>query len=358
MSRIDCNHVLPQELTIESIEDVLYYIGLSQHSVREQPKRPTINNPIFITTFVTILLIMKVVSQFTDDELTLVLLTQFGHYMNVKIYINLCFVFLSLILLFAEANYYRNDKQGVKPNFVRVFQVMSGSVAPSSVGLRDEREVKQLLRRAKWLPMIKKNNQIILPLMCNLFLLGFFMFSMNIERAVYYGIFPVIMNSLWGYFTFSIIIIQLFLFYILCKYFILKIRAQNQLVKSIRIVTPRKIMKILHSYDALYREINEYNSTYWSLFLFTIWLFFGVVLVVHIYLALFAPIPSTIKVSCLYFVVILTILYLFIMNSASSVNSEAYKLYPILNSFALKYHLSRKPGHRIDIISAMKVYFE
>ena len=150
--------------------------------------------------------------------------------------------------------------------------------------------VNQLLKLAKWLPLIKKNNEIILPFVTGCIVLSFYLLSMDFDRALLFGFYPVIMFALWCYYTFNIIIIKLFLFFILSKYFVLKIRAENQLIKTIKIVTPRKIMQMLHSYDALYSEIDEYNSTYWSQFLFTIWLFFGVFIVNMIYLVLFAPI--------------------------------------------------------------------
>ena len=356
MARIDCNKVLPQELTIESIEDVLYYIGLSHHSVRDPPKRPKINNPKFITTFVFVVMIMKVVSQFTDDEITLVLLTEYSHYLGIKIYLNINTIFLSLIVLFTKANYFRNERRGVKPTFIRVFQVMSGSVPPSNVGLTDERIVKQLLRTVKLLPMIKKNNEIILPFLTALFLIIIYIFNMDTDRALLFGIYPTIVNTFWGYYTFNIIIIKLFLFFIVCKYFVLKIRAKNQILQTYKTVTPRNIVEVLHSYDALYREIDEYNSTYWSQFLFTIWLFFGVVIVNLLYLILFARISSFIRFLITYFVIILVIFYLNIMTTASSLNLEAYKSYNILHSFAAKYYKACKPGHRINVVSAIKVF--
>ena len=143
---------------------------------------------------------------------------------------NINTILLSLIVLFAEINYFRNDRRGVKPTFIRVLQVMSGSVPPSSVGLKDERIVKQLLRTAKWLPLIKKNNETVLPVMIIIFLTVFHLISMDIKRALIYGIYPIIMNTLWGYYTIGIIIIHYYLFFILCKNFVQKIRAKNQLI--------------------------------------------------------------------------------------------------------------------------------
>ena len=355
MSRIDCNKVLPRELAIEDIEDILYSIGLSHQSVSDEPKRSPINNPKFIITFVFVVTIMKVVSQFTDDELTLLLLTEYSHYLRIKIYITINIVFLALIVLFAEVNYFWNEWRGVKPTFVRVLQVLSGSVPPSSVGLTDERIVKQLLKLAKWLPMIKKNNETIILLLNALFVLCFYFLSMDFDRALQFGIYPVIINTLLAYYTFSIINIKIFLFFILCKYFVLKIRAKNQILKTLKIITPRKITRILNSYDALYREIDEYNSTYWSQFLFTIWLFFGVTVVNAIFLALFAPIAFTIKILCIYFGTLMAIFYLTIMTTASSLNCEAFKSYIVFHYFIAKYYKSCKPGHRISVVTAIKV---
>ena len=301
MSDIDCNKVLPQELAIKSIEDILYSIGLSQHSVKDQAKRSPINNPKFITTFVFVLTIMKVLSLLTDEEMTLLLLTEYSHYLGIKIYININIIFLSLIVIFTETTYFLNDWRGVKPTLIRVLQVMSGSVRPSSVGLTDKTKVKQLVKLSKWLPMIKKNNETIIPLLNALFVLCYYLLSMDLDRALLFAIYPVIINTLLVYYIFSIINIKIFLFFILCKYFVLKIRAQNQILKTLKIITPKKIIRILHSYDGIYREIQEYNSSYWSQFLFTIWLFFGVTVVNIIFLVLFAPIALTIKIISIYF---------------------------------------------------------
>ena len=49
MCRIQTDRVLPPELCIQSIDDILYSIGLCHHSVREIPERSLINKPLIIT---------------------------------------------------------------------------------------------------------------------------------------------------------------------------------------------------------------------------------------------------------------------------------------------------------------------
>ena len=122
------------------------------------------------------------------------------------------------------------------------------------------------------------------------------------------------------------------------------------------IISPRKINQILQSLDAIYFEINEYNSTYWSQFLFTIWLFFGVVIVNMIYLVLFAPIAFTIKVLGTYFSILMTIFYLIIMTTASSLNCEAFKSYNLLHNFTVNYYKCCESGHPISLVTAIKVF--
>ena len=172
MSRIQTDRVLPPELTIESIDDILYSIGLCHHSVREIPKRSVINKPLIITLLIITQFLLRVISNTTKNKEIILLTADIGHFMGIKELINhifiLCFImtFMSLIV------YYYNHSIGVKPTFVRVFQVLSGSITPSSVGLNNPTQVKRLLKIAKWLPLLKKNNTILLPLMCSLIIFG------------------------------------------------------------------------------------------------------------------------------------------------------------------------------------------
>ena len=146
--------------------------------------------------------------------------------------------------------------------------------------------------------------------------------------------------------------IQLLLFFIICKYFKIKFEEQNERVKKIQTINPNRIKNILHSYDKLYREINEYNTTYWSKFLFSIWFFFGVFIVVLIYSLFFANVPIVIRILSFYYTIFYLSLYLFIMTNASSLNSEANKSYKIFNSFYVNF-LKTISGRKI--INSLKV---
>ena len=65
---IDINKRLPPELTIESVDDILYRIGLCLTSVREQPKRHWIFSPFLIFIFVSMFLIKELMILSTNEE--------------------------------------------------------------------------------------------------------------------------------------------------------------------------------------------------------------------------------------------------------------------------------------------------
>ena len=125
-------------------------------------------------------------------------------------------------------------------------------------------------------------------------------------------------------------------------------------MKTIKQTKTLRIRNILHSYDALYREIDEYNTTYWSQFLFSVWLFFGVFLVIAISL-LFFNLPIVMKIMIFIVIFTLIILYIYIMTIASSVNSEANKSYLIFNSFIVNYCKTGKIGYRQYLFDNCKV---
>ena len=62
------NKCLPPELTIESVDDILYRIGLCFTSVRVRPKRKRIHNPLVVFTIVSFFLIERVITISLDES--------------------------------------------------------------------------------------------------------------------------------------------------------------------------------------------------------------------------------------------------------------------------------------------------
>ena len=94
----------------------------------------------------------------------------------------------------------------------------------------------------------------------------------------------------------------MFYFYLICKYLKVKVRQLNKKVKQLkRWNNIRRHMKnILRSYDALFREITQYNITYWSKFLIVFWIGFGTFSVIFLIIFLNQNSNIAIKLICLY----------------------------------------------------------
>ena len=357
MSRIQTDRVLPPELCIQSIDDILYSIGLCHHSVRDRPERSLINKPLIILLVNIITLLLRTVANTTDDKLVILLTADVGYLIGVKEHLNMAIVITTMISLFSQLVYYYNHCIGVKPTFIRVIQVFSGSITPSSVGLNNRTDVIQLLKIAKWQPLLKKNNTIVLPLITSFLVFVMHLFSLDFISSLIYFIYPAIFNSLWCYYSFNLLSLQNLFFYILCKFFLIKLKEMNRLLKEEKRMNTNAIRYILRSFDALYREINEYNSTFWSKFLLIIWLFFGTIITFLIFIIIFNPLAIIIRISLSYFLCLYIIMYIFILSIASSVNLEAKISYNLFNSFYIKFRKTSKLDKRRLTINQIKVNF-
>ena len=116
-----------------------------------------------------------------------------------------------------------------------------------------------------------------------------------------------------------------------------------------------RIRGILHSFNSIYNEINEYNTTFWSKFLFIFWLTFGSLDVLILYLFCFASFPIIIKLFFFYSFVFFGLCFLFVIFTASSVNYTANKTHKILNSFLISYSQYIRNHNFIEISTKLKV---
>ena len=97
MNRLSPYIVLPGDVVIPSVDDLLYEIGLCLTSVRERPKRSVINKPINIWIFSVLYIITKISAICIPDNERgiLLILGEIGRYIGLKMHINM---FLVLII--------------------------------------------------------------------------------------------------------------------------------------------------------------------------------------------------------------------------------------------------------------------
>ena len=146
----------------------------------------------------------------------------------------------------------------------------------------------------------------------------------------------------------SINVWQVIYFYIICRYINIKIKELNQTIKDIvenKLLTNRmNVKKTIFSLNQIYLEINDYNNSLWSKFLFTIWLFFGSCIIIVLYSMFFTQMSIINKMIYTYIMILLGMCFIIIITSAFSVNYEANKTYKFMESFMAYGGLRKKYG--------------
>ena len=339
MDGLTPNCVIPPELVIKDCDELLYEIGLCQTSFRERPKRWPINNPVFIAIINLIYLFERIVSILVpeSERQILLLVGETGRYFDIKVQWNLLFIIASMLSLSSQILYYFNHKKGIKPTFLRVFQVMSGSVAPSSVGLNDERDIRQLLKFKPVFKIMVFHYRVVSYVASFGVIIIPFIVNEDLSTIVIYGVPNAIWNGIWISPIVGFVFLQFVYFYLICLYLKMKINNLNKIViESEKSNNYLGILRTLRKYDSIYTEIDEYNTTYWSKFLFIIWLFMGLFLTVLLYVVIFRDLVIVLKFTFCYELLIAFGIIHFVFITASALNTSVHRPYKLFNSIVSK----------------------
>ena len=338
---IDTEHVLPPHLVIPSAEDLLYDIGLCLTSVKEEPKpRKLLSRPKVIWIIEWIFFFQRFFSILIGQEnrQALLILGDVGGYLGLKTNWNVLIIIAISIVISSQLNYYYNYKRGNNPTFLRVFRMMSGLVTPASVGLFQGNDVRKLTRLKILFTLVKLNTEYVIRVVGFGLIIGLFIVNEPWLIALTYGLANAIMFCLWVHPSAKVVIYQFLYLFILCTYLNIKLKNLNQTLKHMRNYRRFKnFQRILHSFDALYREIDEYNTTYWSKFLFSVWSLFGAFIAQLSFIAIFNETNIILKIMICYALFLILILFNFVFFITSSLNSHANKSYKLFNYLVVDY---------------------
>ena len=353
---MDVNKCLPPELTVESVDDILYRIGLSFDSIRDRPKRKLIDHPLIVFIIISIFTAQRLITTSLSSkyEFILRLLGDTGHFLDIRYFD--AFYFLCSTLLISQLIYYNNYRNGIKPTFLRVFQMMSGLVSPKRLGLTDERQVIKLIQITKKLKTsIHFNNNYLAPNLAFIFIIAVYLLNCQLSESFYFGFPNALITGLWVYYFWNFVGFQFMCFYI-CLYLKFKINSLNErLIEMKRRMRFIRIRETLQSFDSLYSEINEYNTTFWSKFLFIFWLTYGLNVILFLYITIFIEMSLILKVIFGYTLTIFLFSFLFVIFTASSVTYCANKSYKTLHSFIVSFSKHNKHFYYTKIYTKLKV---
>ena len=345
--------LLPQELSIDSVDEYLYRIGFCLTPNRHNTRRSLIFHPILITIVCIIFVSQRIASIFIDEPWLLFLLCDIGHFFRMKIYFNFGFTLVTSFILSSQVIYYYNNKRDIRPTFLTLFHMMSGSVSPKSIGLTDEEQVIKLISLSRKLFIIVKYQcMFIVPMLAAFFVISPYLLSTSPIEIVLYGIPATIIYFhielyFWTFFGY-----QYLYFYLVCKYLEMKLKNSND--KLIQIIKSQKYYEIRRQiiyFNAIYCEIKEYDSTYISKFLFQTWIVVGIMTIILIYIDVFISSEILIRISVHYVTMLFFGIFIFTIITAASINYDNRITYKLLNSLNLKIFSKMNYSQR-DIISA------
>jgi hypothetical protein len=347
MNSFDANKLLPQNIVLKGAENHLYRIGLNLISNGPE-KRSIFYNPLLLFSANVIALLKSIVSLLTPEEnkKLMIIIGDFAHFFGAKTHYNVIIILsIILTLIYQLINYY-NYKKGINATYLKIFDMMSGLISPKSIGLTNKEEIYKLIKDSKILFLICKwNTDSALPLMA--FSLNFFPFIINCSLLdiILFGIPHSILHALSVHYTTSMIFWPLVYFHLICRYIKIKLKEQNDfIVKAIverKVINYEKILRSIRKLNAIYSELNEYNRDFWSLYLLSIWLLLGTLIIFLSYFCFFGELTIILKLIVFYTLVFIVVTFLFIISIASSVNYETNKIYKPLNQFMANNVLRR-----------------
>jgi len=342
-SDFNVESLLPPNIRLKSAANHFYRTGLSLFTFVSE-KRNRFHNPIFVTITILVQILKSIAAILMKEEkYSLLLIGDFAYFIKSKNFINLGVILWGSLALVSQLIHYWKYYKNQSPSYLKPFEMMSGLVSPKSIGLTDKEDINKLLKRSK---MIIKFSKFLIFSTCFTSICVYIPLFMNCTIEL----FPVetlwvLFFTLFTYFSNNFNIYQMIYFYIICYYLKIKLRNANNYVRKIfgrkMKVNRLNIKNILHTINAIHREINEYNTDYWSIYLMIVIMLIIIGMDIVLFHAIFGKIGLLFKVSLFYGSCFAFMLVMVLINTASSVSFESNKSYKLLNKLFLSRNISK-----------------
>ena len=290
--------LLKPELVIKSVDSHLYRIGLCVPTDDCSVKRSFVQKPLIILIILLIetckIIAFSSISRIENESYRLYFgdegeLSGLGNFYHL---ISASYVSTTICCMLIH---YWNYKKGIKPTYLQVFKVMAGLVPPKTVRLTDKSQLIWLIRRTKLVfKAVNFNNRSLFPIIGFSFSLsGYLRVNSSLFHLFLFGIPNSLYSSLLVIVIYDIQLYQLIYFYIICVYLKLKLQSINaNLLEKKSKTSIAYIVSQLKAMNSLYKEINEYNSQFWSLYFLLFWLNIGSIISIELYIIFLSDIST------------------------------------------------------------------
>jgi hypothetical protein len=328
---------LPPELTITSAGSHLYRIGLS-HFPYGWKRRAKVFHPLLIALLNVIFVAKSITSLLISEENPelFIFLFDFSYFLNVRIYVNICVIFILILTLVSQLLHYINYKNNLKPSYLKPFVMMSGFVSPKSIGLTNEVKIYKLLKISKQLFFVCDTTKKLVPIATLINSILPMIKICSLKQLILYIIPMNMIYVLNCYLSFSIILYQMVYFYLICYYIRIKTNECNNKIRNYLkngiALNYKRAKNLTTKLNSIYSEIEDYNHNYWSKYLFWVWTLFATIINMFLYLAIFSKVNFVLRFIYIYGSIVFAFTLILIINSASSVHLEVNKSYQLIYS--------------------------
>ena len=345
----DMSEPLPKQLIVEGADSLLYRMGISLFNYESDLKRSVFYNPkliffVMITNLIRcfVMLLMSTKPHSVSPRIHLYA-SDIDFFLDAGNLVNIISIISSMSVLISQAINYYNFKNDIKPTDWRVFQVMSGSLTPDSIGLGDKSLFIKLINKFKvfW-KLAKTNIQLITflniyvnCLICPGWITALELILIYLPNAIHW--------TMWINYVFSHLFYQFMYFVFIVEYLKIKLMMVNRQISQrnniyrgvytqksgkLKIISITKILKNLNS---IYNEIEEYNEVYWSKFVFILWFGLTVNTSSLSFSAIFVMKDIILVILFAILAVIDVILILLLIRVSTQIYSEVESTYKLLN---------------------------
>ena len=360
MSKVfDPSNLLPHSDRVIGADSHLYRIGLSLYKTQSIQRQSLIYKPFIILVILLLVLLRHIFlilknSEPQSEEFYINLGNYAMYSMGIVLQSSYLIIASTLLPLFSQLINYLNYKNHKKQTDLKLFEMMSGLIAPKSIGLTNREDIYKIITKFK--TVMKLNTILIQALFWVVFIQALVLFSPNITlfQLIFVGIPNSILWSVWSLYVTNFIFYQIIYYYFIVYYLKYKIKVINESLKR-HIINNRKnssqfLMKAINKLNDIYIEINEYDMNYWSKFLFVFWFTIEFIIVFLTFMSTFGKNQLFIRLLIGFYSLNFLSLLLFIIHISSEIFIESNKTYNILYSY-----INEKQLNKLHI--KFKVYF-
>ena len=149
--KIDPKKCLPPELTVESVDDILNEININFNSIRDQPIKQLFYNPVIKFSFFSFYLFNDLYNSFKDEkDPSSIIIVPFAQLKGVTQDMLWRASFLSILALGSQIKFRYNPCNILNEITVGVLRMVSGSIPPIRLGLKNEEQIRRLIKITKF----------------------------------------------------------------------------------------------------------------------------------------------------------------------------------------------------------------